>query len=71
MSVIKRIRPHRNVKWFRGGLVLKAHGLLYHSTLGSRGIKKKKVEGLGFVQAISGKEGGRFNSKGCATGFGV
>ena len=27
---------------FRGGLVLKAHRLLYHSTLGSRVIKKKK-----------------------------
>jgi len=27
---------------FRGGLVLKAHILLYHSTLGLRVIKKKK-----------------------------
>jgi len=32
----------RIVNWFRGGLVLKAHRLLYHSTLGSRMIKKKK-----------------------------
>jgi len=32
----------RNVKRFRGGLVFKAHRLLYHSTLGSRVIKKKK-----------------------------
>ena len=32
----------RNVKRFRGGLVSKAHILLYHSTLGSRVIKKKK-----------------------------
>ena len=32
----------RNVKRFRGGLVLKAHRLLYHSTLVSRVIKKKK-----------------------------
>ena len=32
----------RNVKRFRGGLVCKAHKLLYHSTLGSRVIKKKK-----------------------------
>ena len=31
----------RNMKRFRGGLVFKAHRLLYHSTLGSRGIKKK------------------------------
>ena len=27
---------------FRGGLVFKAHGLLYHSNLGSRVIKKKR-----------------------------
>jgi len=32
----------RNVKRFRGGLVFKAHRLLYHSTLGLRVIKKKK-----------------------------
>jgi len=32
----------RNVTRFRGGLVFKAHRLLYHSTLGSRVIKKKK-----------------------------
>jgi len=32
----------RNVKRFRGGLVLKADRWLYHSTLGSRVIKKKK-----------------------------
>jgi len=28
--------------WFRGGLVFKAHRLVYHSTLGLRVIKKKK-----------------------------
>ena len=28
---------------FRGGLVFKAHRWLYHSTIGSRVIKKKKV----------------------------
>jgi len=43
--------PGRNVKRFRGGLVFKAHRWLYHSTLGSRVIKKKKkslvVEGRG------------------------
>ena len=27
---------------FREGLVFKAHGLVYHSTLGSRVIKEKK-----------------------------
>ena len=31
----------RNVKRFRGGLVFKAHRLLYHSSLGLRVIKKK------------------------------
>jgi len=34
------------VKRFRGGLVFKAHRLLYHSTLGLRVIKKKKVSQL-------------------------
>ena len=33
---------HRNVQRFRGGLVFKAHRLLYHSTLSLRVIKKKK-----------------------------
>ena len=32
----------RNVKRFRGGFAFQAHTLLYHSTLGSRVIKKKK-----------------------------
>ena len=31
------------MKRFRGGLVYKARRLLYHSTLGSRVIKKKKL----------------------------
>jgi len=31
----------RDVQRFRGGLVFKAHRLLYHSTLGLREIKKK------------------------------
>ena len=31
------------MKLFRGGLVFKAHRLLYHSTLGLRVIKKKEV----------------------------
>jgi len=36
-------QPSRlNVQRFRGGLVVKAHRLLYHSTLGLRVIKKKK-----------------------------
>ena len=32
------------VQRFRGGLVFKAHRLLYHSTLGLRGTKKEKEE---------------------------
>jgi len=32
----------RVVQRFRGGLVFKAHRLLYHSTLGLRVIKKKR-----------------------------
>jgi len=36
-------RPRQSVHhlWFRGGLVFKARGLLYHSTIGLRVIKKK------------------------------
>jgi len=33
---------HRNVQRFQGGLVFKAHRLLYHSTLGLGVIKKKE-----------------------------
>jgi len=33
---------YKNVQRFRGGLVFKAHRLVYHSTLGSRVIIKKK-----------------------------
>jgi len=33
-----------NVQRFRGGLEVKAHRLLYHSTLGLRVIKKKNKE---------------------------
>ena len=32
----------RNVERLRGGLVFKAHRLLYHSTLGSRVIRKRR-----------------------------
>ena len=39
---LEKVLLSRNVKRFRGGLVVKAHGLLYHSTLGLRVIKKKK-----------------------------
>ena len=37
---------NRNVQRFRGGLVVKAHRLLHHSTLGLGVVKKKKVEGF-------------------------
>ena len=46
------------MQWFRGGLVLKVHRLLYHSTLGLRLIKKKrrkkkkKKKGKGAVPRI-------------------
>jgi len=39
----------RKVKRFRGGLVLKAHRLVYRSTLGSRVIKKKNLGEVGDV----------------------
>ena len=43
---------HRNVKRFRGGLVFKAHRLLYHSTLGVRVIKKKEEDVARGVAAV-------------------
>ena len=39
------VREHPNMKRFRGGLVFKAHRLVYHSTLGLRVMKKKKKFG--------------------------
>ena len=51
-TVGPRIRVlHRNVQRFRGGLVFKAHRLLYRSTLGLRVIKKKKGSGCGIAPA--------------------
>ena len=43
--------PSTNVKRFRGGLILKAHGLLYHSTLGSRVMKGRQA----VVRAFQGE----------------
>ena len=42
--VVRNLRTTtcRNVNRFRGGLVFKAHRLVYHSTLGLRVINKKK-----------------------------
>ena len=48
---------HRNVQRFRGGLVFKAHRLLYHSTLGLRVIKKKKMVDI----RVSGFENARLS----------
>ena len=36
--------PRRHLPHLRGGLVFKAHRLLYHSTLGLIVIKKKKKD---------------------------
>ena len=44
------------MKRFRGGLVFNAHGLLYHSTLSLRGMKKKEEQldqGKGLFKMIS------------------
>ena len=41
-SACLRVQGLGNVKRFRGGLVFKAHRLVYHSTLGLRVITKKK-----------------------------
>ena len=54
----------RNVQRFRGGLVFKAHRLLYHSTLGLRVIKKK-VGGVQGMKPTPRSPGTRF---GCTTG---
>ena len=35
------------MQWFRGGLVYKAHRLVYHSTPGLRVIDKKKKKDAG------------------------
>jgi len=37
---------YRNVQRFRGGLVFKAHRLVYHLTLGLRILKKKTTPGI-------------------------
>ena len=39
-SIVCALMPER----FRGGLVFKAHTLLYHSTLGLRVIKKRRSD---------------------------
>ena len=49
----------RNVKRFRGGLVFKAHRLLYHSTLGLGVIKKKRSSIRDAVRAHCNTTSGR------------
>jgi len=60
-----------NEPWgVRGGLVVKAHRLLYHSTLGLRLIKKKKKKGgrtLGCAMGENFSIGTAF----CGSGFRV
>jgi len=46
-STTRAPAPREDVKRFRGGLVFKAHRLLYHTSLGLRVIKKKKKERRG------------------------
>ena len=50
---------HRNVQRFRGGLVFKAHRLVYHSTLDLRVSKKKKVRDIycGGADRLRGQRG--------------
>jgi len=36
------VRSDAAPAWFRGGLVFKAHRLVYHSTLGSRVLKRRR-----------------------------
>jgi len=42
LSLVTSHEVKGNMQRFRGGLVFKAHRLVYHSTLGVRVIKKKK-----------------------------
>jgi len=62
--VPRRGKPHdelrknnyfAEMKRFRGGLVFKAHRLLYHSTLGLRIIKKKRLMFADLVVPRRGK----------------
>ena len=49
---------HRNVQRFRGGLVFKAHRLLYQSTLVLKVIKKKKKLNPSIQMLVSGSRPG-------------
>ena len=43
VQIINSCRSDEIAGLFRGGLVFKAHRIVYHSTLGSRGMQKKKI----------------------------
>ena len=57
----------RNVKRFRGGLVFKAHRLVYHSTLVLK-VRKKKMKIQGSGESFQGPEVRRQNSGGRGQG---
>jgi len=48
---------HKNMQRFRGGLVFKAHRLLYHSCLGLRVIKHESLYNLQVVPCLLGGGG--------------
>ena len=52
-------------RWFRGGLVFKAHRLVHLSVLGSRVIKKKK-DGRNLAMRL--RRDARVNAGECPTG---
>ena len=54
---------HRNVQWFRGGLVRKAHRLLYYSTLGLRVVNTNTcTQHHSTMPSVGGGRGGTVSS---------
>jgi len=53
--VIQMKLLHRNVQRFRGGLILKAHSFVYHSTLGLEVIQQKQRRCRDRSAALSGR----------------
>jgi len=62
----KTVKAHRLVQRFQGGLVFKAHRLLYHSTLGARVIKKKKKRRWGMSAHQTSSGGGMQDYRGAS-----
>ena len=54
MEHLGSLRGLQSVRLFRGGLVVKAHRRVHHSTLGSRVIKKNKkhLGGMRELQSV-------------------